>query len=278
MKRKPLPGGAAPDAMVVIGGETLPSPYHVQSGSLFFVGGTANAAIVTPWLATEGLFPILDTRGRALAGIWIGDFERANLGAHQEFQISLFARSPGPGMPVPDHPFALFRELLAPSGTLMVCHGLWNNTERVVRYNRDHLSLDARLAAGVIDQTKDRCQFSFTQDDGAKIAEGILDTPRQSAAEAWTLARQVGFGALIKASLAPCIEMSVVTTRRPDAPDTRVSHTVARCTGHVTRRFTTSDRLVLHHERYRDLGFEPRSVQHQQGFELVFPPPDPLPA
>lgn len=267
-----------PSTTVLVGDEALPSPYHVQSGTLFFIGGTVDPAIAAQWLALEDLFPVLDSSGRALAGVWVGDFDKANLGSHREFQISLFARRHRSMDPVPTHPFSMLRVLLAKPEPLMVCHGLWNNTERVVRYNREHLHLNALLAEDTLQLADQSCTFSFAQTDGGKIAEGEIGITRQSAAEAWEIARHLGFKLMMKAGLAPYLEISVANTRRPDAPDAGVSRTASRCSDHVTRRFTSSDRLVIHHERYKSLGFIPLCVQRQSGFELVFPPPDKRPS
>lgn len=69
--------------------------------------------------------------------VWMCDFTDANLGPHHELQISLFATS----RPIPrlkPHPFAIFRALTMIAEARMVCHGLWNNTHRVVRYNAEH--------------------------------------------------------------------------------------------------------------------------------------------
>ncbi len=77
-------------------------------------------------LTQEGLTPLLDTQGRALAVIWICDFVKANLGAHHELQISLFA-TPVAGAKLPAHPFAFFRRPGEPAGS---SHGLPRPVER----------------------------------------------------------------------------------------------------------------------------------------------------
>lgn len=273
--RKPLSERYPPDGKVEVRGETLTTPYHVHDGTLLFIGGTADAGAVSSLLAAEdNLFPILDSNGRALAGVWIGDFGSASLGPHMEFQISLFATSRKAPAPVPSHPFSVLRVMLARPDTLMVCHGLWNTTDRVVAYNRDVLALDAHRSEGTLSREGDLCHFSFARSDGQEIAEGSLGIKPQRASVSREILRHVGFFTLLKAAFAPALSLAVANTRSAASSGNLVSRTYTHCRGHVTRHFEAQDRLVIGHERYRALGFEPTCVQHQQGFELVFMRPE----
>lgn len=274
--RKPLSERYPPDGEVVVRGEALTTPYHVYDGTLLFIGGTADAGAVKRLLAAEDdLFPIIDTNGRALAGVWIGEFERANLGPHMELQISLFATPGKMPKPVPSHPFSTIRAMLALPETVMVCHGLWNTTNRVVAYNRDVLALDAQWSAGTLSQSGGAYDFCFTQSDGGIIAEGRLGIQRQEAANSREMIRHVGFTTLLKAALTPAATIPVANTRSEASPGHNVSRTYSRYRRHVTRRFGAGDSLMIGHARYRDLGFEPALVQHLLGYELVFMRPEP---
>lgn len=274
--RTPLSERYPPDCEVIVRGEKLTTPYYVYDGTLLFIGGTADAGDVSRLLADEDdLMPIIDTAGRALAGIWIGDFGRANLGPHSEFQISLFATSRKAPVSVPSHPFSTIRATLALPETVMVCHGLWNTTERVVSYNRDVLALDAQWSAGTLSQSGEDYDFSFTDADDGSIAEGHLGIKRQKAADSRTMMHCVGFTTLLKAAFAPAATIPVANTRSDASPGKLVSRTYSRFRSQVTRLFDAGDRLTIRQERYRDLGFEPTMVQQLQGYELVFMRPKP---
>lgn len=274
--RKPLSERYPPDGEVVVRGETLTTPYHVYDGTLLFIGGTADAGAVKRLLAAEDdLFPIIDTNGRALAGVWIGEFERANLGPHMELQISLFAAPGKMPKPVPSHPFSTIRAMLALPETVMVCHGLWNTTNRVVAYNRDILALDAQWSAGTLNQSGDAYDFSFTKADGAIIAEGNLGIQRQKAADSREMMRHVGFTRLLRAAFAPAATIPVASTCSEASPGHTVSRTYSRFRSQVTRLFDARDHLTIQHERYRDIGFKPTLVQQLKGYELVFMRPMP---
>mgnify|MGYP006876346025 CR=1 FL=1 len=103
----------------------------------------------------------------------ICDFADANLGAHHELQISLFA-TPRSSPPLPADPFAFFRALATRPDLLMVCHGLWNNTRRVVRYNTEHLRLNARLTQSEVKFEHSRWAFDSRDVQGALIAAGAV--------------------------------------------------------------------------------------------------------
>lgn len=115
------------DGQIAVGDEILTTPYLIYDGFMLLHGGTVDAQVASRLLENEELMPLLDTNGRALAAIWVCDFSEANLGPHQELQISLFATF-RPVPPIEADPFAIFRALMRQPDTHMVCHGLWNST------------------------------------------------------------------------------------------------------------------------------------------------------
>lgn len=273
--RKPLPLGASQGHVIELNGETLPTPYHVRDGHLLFLGGTASADVATALLAPLNLRPVLDSEGHALAGVWIGNFHEANLGPHREFQISLFATPEPKATTVPAHPYAVFKAMLACPGVVMLCHGLWNDTPRVVAYNRDHLLLDAAPAEARLAGDTSAYAFSFTLPDGSALTEGRITTRSPSAADGWALTRYLGLSRLLKIAFAPHSEITVASTRRDTAMRTLSSRTYSRFRKQRTRRIDAQDSFALNHPRYRDLAFVPQCLQELQGFELVFMPPAP---
>ena len=67
----------------------VPTPYQIYEGHGVFIGGTANLSKIEGLLASENVYPIQDTDGRALMGIWVVDFTHASLGPHNELQFSI---------------------------------------------------------------------------------------------------------------------------------------------------------------------------------------------
>lgn len=167
------------DGSVFVAGEKLTTPYHIYDGTMLSLGGTVDGEVAARFLKAEDLEPVLDTDGRALAAIWICDFIKANLDAHHELQISLFATR-CKVKPVRANEFSFYSALKDIPDLMMVCHGLWNNAERVVRYNQEHLLLNARLTKSKVDFSGDNWTFEFRDVGGQLIAEGSVTASQAS--------------------------------------------------------------------------------------------------
>jgi hypothetical protein len=264
-KRYPL------DGTVQVGGESLSTPYHVYDGSILFIGGTANVDAAAELLRTDEVTPILDTQGNALIAVWVCDFTEANLGAHHELQFSIFA-SFKPQPRVPSHAFAIYRMLTLNSDVVMVCHGLWNNTERVVNYNRDHLALDAHLSTSRIDRTSQRWRFDVVDAKrGNLIVEGELSYPkRQSPQALMAMSKHLGVRGMFATMSSPFIHVPVANTRGTHAENNRVAHTYTRSDRQFIRYFESQDRLLIHDTKYVPLNFRPQFVQYNDGVRFVY--------
>lgn len=267
------------DRTVTIDGEELSSPYHIYDGELLLIGGRTDAQVAAELLAGERLAPVLDSAGDALMALWVADFTEANLGPHHELQISLFATLE-PQPPVERHPFAIHRLLVLNSAVLMVCHGLWNNTPRVFRYNQSHLGLDAHLSASRIEHEAKTARLVFAVDDAASgqpVAAGsVAVRARQSPAALWQMTRHLGWGGMAQAARQPFVQVPVVNTRSDHAAGNAVAHTYTRSDRQVIRRFGEGDRVVVSHPRYAPLNFRPDFVQHSGGVRFVYLRPQPL--
>lgn len=263
------------DGEVTISGEALSTPYHVMDGALFLVGGTAEAKVASELLLPADLVPVVDSQGRALAAVWICDFTKANLGPHHELQISLFA-APRPIAPVPASPYAVLRTLVTASPARMVCHGLWNSTKRVVRYNREHLCLDAKISHSDITIGKKRINFQFPSEDGHLIADGeFIIGQRQSIRTFWQIMRHVGFGNMLVSMRKPYLTVPVIGTAGPSSGPVVICQTHSFSEKQSIRRFGAEDRLTIRHPAYQRLGFQPGFVQHLQRIGFVFGRPAP---
>lgn len=256
----------------MIGAERLPSPYHVYDGTLTLIGGTVDLAEAVRIAGREGLHPITDDAGRALAALWVGDFRDASLGAHTELQVSLLA-STREGVRVRAHDYALFRVFTSLPDVLMICHGLWNNTERVVRYNREHLALNVRLADSVLESMDGVERFRFTDPlSGEVVAEGRLASPprRQSLRELLRVFSQVSPGGFWRMARAGHLEVAVANTRRTPEEATWVARTCTAPGGQIVRLFGPNDHLTLSTGSFAGLGFSPAFVQVTSGLKFVY--------
>jgi hypothetical protein len=263
------------DGKITIAGETLSTPYHVMDGAMLLIGGTAEANVASELLLPVDLVPVIDSQGRALAAIWICDFTKANLGPHHELQISLFA-APRPVAPVPASPYAVLRTLVTASPARMVCHGLWNSTERVARYNREYLCLDANISHSEITTGKTRINFQFPSEDGHLIADGEFRIgQRQSVRTFWQIMRHVGFSNMLAAMSKPYLTVPVIGTGGPSSDPVVICQTHSFSEKQSIRHFGADDRLTIRHPVYRRLGLQPEFVQHLQRIGFVFGRPAP---
>lgn len=258
------------DAHVQVGGEKLTSPYHVYDGTLLLVGGTADAAQAAALLAPSGLVPVCDSAGRALAAVWVGDFTEASLGPHHEVQISLLA-SVRPVLALDAHPLALLKALLTRSEVRMVCHGLWNSTHRVVRYNAEHLGLDARYGSGLLTRSRGRWRFAFADVSEQPVLEGELAcVARTSAALGWQLTRCLSWRGLWRSLRDPVVQVPVLNTLGPHATALEVAHTYTRADHQALRLANPADRLHIQAAPYAALDFTPAFVQQMDGLRFVY--------
>ncbi len=264
------------DGSVVVAGEEVTTPYHIYDGTILSLGGTVDGEVAARFLAAEHLEPVLDTDGRALAAIWICDFTKANLDAHHELQISLFATR-RKVQPLRADAFSFHRALNVIPDLMMVCHGLWNNTQRVVRYNSEHLLLNARLTESKVDFSGDNWTFEFRDAGGGLIAEGSVPaTRRQPAGVVWKIAWQMGFRGLLGLLRAPFFKMPVVNTRRQGDVCNHVCTTYTACEKPLIRGATGRDFIAVRESIYSELDFRITFVQVLKDIGFIFMRPTPL--
>lgn len=258
------------DAHVQVGDEKLTSPYHVYDGTLLLVGGTADAAQAAALLAPSGLVPVCDSAGRALVAVWVGDFTEASLGPHHEVQISFLASTrPVPALAA--HPLALLVALFTRTDVRMVCHGLWNSTARVVRYNAEHLGLDARYASGLLTRARQRWHFAFADVGAQPVLEGELAcVARTPVGLGWELARRLGWRALWQSLRDPVVQVPVLNTLGPNATVLEVASTYTRADRQALRLASPADRLQIQAAPYAALDFAPAFVEQMEGLRFVY--------
>lgn len=250
----------------------VPTPYQIYDGYGAFIGGTADLAAVQRLLQPETVMPMQTANGRALMGIWLCDFTDASLGPHHELQFSLFV-SRRAVTPIADHRVSLLMAMLTNADLQMLCHGLWNNTPTVVAYNRELLSLNARLSVSKI--SRDRHQLSAEVHDhatDAPLLTATLHKPEQPALGAsFALAGRLGFRRAMQINRQPWVQMAIVNPVGVLLPHNATAQAMTKNAANNVRYFDPArDSLTISASPYRDLGFQPHVVQHMSGFKFVY--------
>jgi hypothetical protein len=258
----------------------LPVPYHVYDGRALFIGGTADLAAVRGLLEREHVTPYETTGGRALMGIWVTSFTDASLGPHYELQFSIFvAREARP--PVEPHPFAILKLLTMDPAARMLCHGLWNDTEPVVAYNRELLGLNAFLAEAALSLHRGRSTFSFSdRRTGQAILSGtVTEVARPPLRSTVAMMRFFGWRGMARIMRQPYLTATVVNTISERQPSNLDARTYTRNAREVVRFFDPkTDHLTLMYRPYLRLDFMPQFVEHMHGFKFVYLHPEQPPA
>ncbi len=248
-----------------------PTPYHIYAGYGAFIGGTADLAAVRALLKPEQVQALTTTTGRALMGIWALDFTEASLDPHHELQFSLFVtRQNAP--PLPDQPLAVLEAIFHRPETRMLCHGLWNSTDRVVAYNREILGLNARRSRSQVALAGATltCEFADAATGRPVLTARLPAARRPSFRAGLALARLLGWRGSQRLAAEPLVAMKVVNPigLRPG------NDAALACTYNdvsVLRYFDPrADTLTLADGTYGALGFQPQFVQHMGGIKFVY--------
>lgn len=265
-QQHPLDGEATLSTGVV------PTPYHIYDGYGAFIGGTADLNAVQSLLQPEQLHPLRNRAGQALMGVWVCNFESASLGPHHELQFSIFVtRSPQP--PIDDGAFALLAAMLTRPEVEMLCHGLWNNSQTVVAYNRELLGLNARLTRS--DIRRDGADLHF------RFAEAASDTPilsgtlgrvaKPSLAGNLALMQALGLRRTLEVVRRPAIEMTVVNPVGVTFDQNLRARTYTKTAANQSRAFDPArDSLQFGPGVVQTLGFAPAFAQFMTGFRFVY--------
>jgi hypothetical protein len=262
-KKFPLTGSAATSEGIV------PTPYHIYDGDGVFIGGTANLAAVYELLRTEFVLPVETSDGETLMGIWICNFTDASLGAHHELQFSFFTTDNNT-VPVSSHELSLISLMTRPEAR-MLCHGLWNNTPRVVAYNRELLSLDARLSRSEITSSKRMFSFDFHDSiTGRPILNGDF-AKKPSLRASWDLISHLGLRRTLEFSRQPWVKLAILNPAGISLPTNEVAESYTKNDKNLVRYFDEgTDRLEFGDNIYARLGFRPQFVQYMEGFKFVY--------
>lgn len=250
---------------------TVPVPYHTYDGNGLFIGGTADLENIQQLLQDEQVRPMPTENGRAIMGIWIVDFTKASLGAHNELQISILV-SHKAAQPIEDHPLTLLKALLINPQARMLCWGLWNDTETAVAYNRELLALPARITNGTIEQKNGRKSFHFADADGGLLLEGdITEQKKTPFSVLWSLMRLMGLRQSLRAQSAPYLNAQVVNPISGDIPENLDAQSYLAADTPTVQFFDqTKDTLYLNKGFADTFKFQAQFIEHFAPFRFVY--------
>ena len=249
----------------------VPTPYQTFAGHGMFIGGTADLAKVTGLLQNEKVYPIKTRKGYPVMGIWVVDFTDASLGPHHELQFSLLV-SHQPTAPIEDHPLTLLKALFVNPDARMFCYRLWNNSEKVVAYNRELLGLEAALSRGTIERRKGRKRFQFATKAGEPLFEGqVREAGQVSPPVGWSLLRLLGLPHTIRAFRQPYLEAKVVNPIGEVIPYNADASTYLAADSPVVQFFSpATDAITIHHPGLAAVNFQPHFIEHFAPFRFVY--------
>jgi len=249
----------------------VPTPYHIYDGFGALIGGTADLSPVRRLLDNEIVTPVDNGDGRTPMAIWICKFTDASLGPHHELQFSFFTQDGKNGVPT-NHPLHLLA-FMADPGTKMLCHGLWNSTAQVVAYNRELLSLNARLASSHVCNKAGQLRFSFTEAGTRQpVLSGTFpNCARLSMRATWGAVAQIGLRRAWAMARQPWVGLKILNPTGVSLPRNAVAESFTKNSVNLVRYFDPStDELSFGATPYSSLGFSPQFVQYMRGFKFVY--------
>lgn len=209
-------------------------------------------------------------------GIWVVDFTEASLGPHKELQFSILV-SHRPTAPVESHPLALLKALFVSAEARMFCYRLWNDSPKVVAYNRELLGLPAALATGTMRQAGGRLLFHFQDGAGELLFEGEVESATRTSFRAgWSLFRLLGGRQTLRAFSQPYLEAKVVNPATQRLPYNADAQSLLAADAPAVRFYEpASDRVAFGEAYLNAFGFRPQFVEHFSPFRFVYLEPAP---
>lgn len=271
-RRYPLTGERA------ISTGSVPTPYHVYNGIVLFIGGTADLDAVKALLQHEQVTPLETEDHRALMAIWVCDFTQASLGAHRELQFSFFV-SYDPLPLVANHPLAILKLIATNPQVRMLCHRLWNDSPTAVAYNRELLSLDARMMSGNLQNAQHEIKLQFTDvETKRELISGQIAEPRGTGKrESLAMMQVMGLAGMMKLARMPNLPLQVVNTISEQLPHNYAAQTYTKNDQQSIRFFDPlRDKLDIRDTRYGSLRFAPHFVNYAAGCRFIYLEPKPV--
>ena len=155
----------------------------------------------------------------------------------------------------------------------MMCHRLWNNTPTVVAFNRELLSLNARLTSSTITCDDQTMSFQFSDAaSGSPLLTGKLGKPKAPSWRAsFAVLAQLGLRQTIQINRQPWVTMNIVNPLGVGLTHNGVAQAMTKNEVNNVRYFEpTNDSITLGDTPYRELSFQPHFVQYMDGFKFVY--------
>jgi hypothetical protein len=261
-----------------IPGGSMPVPYHVYSGTVLLIGGTADLASVRALMADKSLEPVRTTRGEALLSLWVCNFTHSSLGPHKILHAGV-PTTLAPLSPVEPQPLALLGAILTMPQVGMYSWRTWVDDTRVAIYQSELLGLDAHLAQGEFSQdlAGRTVEFEFWDvSDGETLLTGqVRERSYTTPLPAISLLRRLGLSGFLQVSRQPMFPLRFVAPCVDRKPSDRLSGRVSQVYWHRQRSVTQfysppADRLVLGGTVYPHVEFRPQFVERLEGFKMVY--------
>jgi hypothetical protein len=250
-------------------------PYHIYDGHGLLIGGTADFKSVQEFVHAEAVNPI-QAQDRTFMAIWICNFTDANLGPHHELQFSFFVSQANI---TPSHRLGVL-ELMSRPETQMLCHGLWNDTAKVVAYNRELLSLNARQAISRIKDSPETFAFQFHDATASEhVLSGKVSNPRKFCPGAGLeLIMSLGFRRVWSMARQPWSNLQILNPVGVGLTHNAITETYTKNTRNRLNYFHSSvDTLEFGPTPYARLDFKPQFAHYMSGFNFVYLPPKSVP-
>jgi hypothetical protein len=245
----------------------------VYDGEALLLGGRVDAAGARKLLAGQDVHPVVDRKGRVLAGMWVCEFSQAGLGPHLELQLSLAVTREAIA-PVAEGPFELLRLILLEPGLRLFSAGLWNDVPAVVAYNRELLGLDAQLATAHVSRGEEGgfISFRFETVSADLVCQGDIAPPREQPFwDSLRVEQALGREGMRRMAGSPWICAQVMAPggaffRQPSEAQTYLQ---ARSTV-LARYDCAAGHLEFGPGFPAGLDFHPMFVEHFLGFQFVY--------
>jgi hypothetical protein len=248
----------------------LPTPYHIYDGYGVFIGGSASLEGVCDLLLDERVTPVQVGTKSTPMGIWICNYSDGSLGPHLELQISFFV-SNKPVKKQSTYPLHLLKSMLTDPDLQMLCHGLWNDSQVVVAYNREILSLNARLVNGDIRNEEENIIFRFEEEGRSTPLISGEVCCQASVKAGWDFMAQMGLRSFIRIVRRPWSRLEIVNPRGVLLDRNAVADSYIKNDLNRVRYFDPGrDNLEINEPRYQNLNFIPKFIQSMCGFKFVY--------
>lgn len=247
-----------------------PTPYHIYDGHGLLIVGTADLSAARELTINETVHPVQTRDGEALVAVWVCEFTRASLDPHSELQFSIVVTRE-PVAPVGSSIGELLAMLAFNADIGMLCHGLWNNTPRVVAYNREWLHLPAQPCRSEIARADGHKRFVFRDEAGALICEGdVHEAKRTPARIGWALMRQLGARRTMQLAGQKSIASQVINPIGSLERNAAAAAHIAADSIVVQAFDPAQDTIALTLEPHSRLAFQPIFCEHFSPFRFVY--------